>query len=59
MYEDVFARIRNEAEKRNLKDSTIDAYCNSVEYFLRTVNKVSIRLEYNSFHVRAFLSRLL
>ena len=39
MYEDVFARIRNEAEKRNLKDSTIDAYCNSVEYFLRTVNK--------------------
>ena len=39
MYEDIFAQIRQEAEKRNLKDSTIDAYCNSVSYFLRTVDK--------------------
>ena len=30
---------RNEAQKRNLKESTINAYCNSVDYFLRTINK--------------------
>ncbi len=39
MYEDIFAQIRNEAEKRNLKTSTINAYCNSVDYFLRVINK--------------------
>ena len=39
MYEDIFAQIRNEAEKRNLKDSTIDAYCYSVGHFLRIVDK--------------------
>ena len=39
MYEYIFAQIRSEAEKRNLKDSTIDAYCNTIGYFLRTVNK--------------------
>ena len=38
MYEDIFAQIRNEAEKRNLKE-TINAYCKSVGYFLRIVNK--------------------
>ena len=39
MYEDIFTPIRNEAQKRNLKESTINAYCNSVDYFLRTINK--------------------
>ena len=39
MYEDIFTQIRNEAEKRNLKENTINAYCNSVDYCLRTVNK--------------------
>jgi site-specific recombinase XerD len=39
MYEDIFAQIRNEAEKRNLKETTINAYCKSVGYFLRNVNK--------------------
>jgi hypothetical protein len=39
MYEDIFCKIRNEAEMRNLKESTINAYCNSVDYFLRIVNK--------------------
>ena len=39
MYEDIFAQIRNEAEKRNLRDTTINAYCNSLGYFLRSVNK--------------------
>ena len=39
MYEDIFEQIHREAVKRNLKESTIDAYCNSVDYFLRIVNK--------------------
>lgn len=39
MYEDIYAQIRQEAEKRNLKSSTANAYCNTVDYFLRTVNK--------------------
>ena len=39
MYEDIFTKIRNEAKKRNLKENTINAYCNSVDYFLRTVDK--------------------
>lgn len=39
MYEDIFTQLRNEAEKRNLKETTINAYCNSVDYFLRVVNK--------------------
>ena len=39
MYENIFAQIRFEANKRNLKESTIAAYCNSVDFFLRSVNK--------------------
>lgn len=37
MYEDIFESIRKEAAKRNLRESTANAYCNSVGYFLRTV----------------------
>ena len=39
MHENIFAQIRYEANKRNLKESTIAAYCNSVDFFLRSVNK--------------------
>ena len=39
MYENIFAQIRFEANKRNLKESTIAAYCNSIDFFLRSVNK--------------------
>lgn len=39
MYENIFDQIRYEANKRNLKESTIAAYCNSVDFFLRSVNK--------------------
>lgn len=39
MHEDIFNQIHYEARKRNLKESTIIAYCNSIDYFLRTVNK--------------------
>lgn len=44
MYEDIFESIRKEAAKRNLRESTANAYCNSVGYFLRTVNKVPMGL---------------
>lgn len=39
MYEEITAQIRLEAERRNLRESTIQAYCRNVEYFLRNVNK--------------------
>ena len=39
MYEDIFESIRKEAEKRNLRDSTIKAYCHTVDFFLRSVGK--------------------
>ena len=32
-------RTEHEAEKRNLKESTIRAYCNGTKYFLRTIGK--------------------
>ena len=54
MYEDIFCKIRNEAEMRNLKESTINAYCNSVDYFLRIVNKDVSALTTND--VEAFLT---
>ena len=34
MYEEIFNQIRSAANKRNLKDSTIHAYCTSVAHFL-------------------------
>ena len=34
MYEEIFNQIRSSANKRNLKDSTIHAYCTSVAHFL-------------------------
>lgn len=39
MYEDIFQSIRNEAEKRNLRESTIQLYCSNVSYFLRYTGK--------------------
>jgi len=39
MFEDIFEAIRTAAKKRNLKDSTIDLYCNNVSYFLRFIGK--------------------
>ena len=39
MYEDIFGSIRNEAAKRNLRESTSTVYCNAVGYFFRTTNK--------------------
>ncbi len=36
MYEEIFNQIRSAANKRNLKDSTIHAYCTSVAHFLQT-----------------------
>ena len=39
MYEDIFASIRQAAEKRNLRERTIQLYCSNVGYFLRWTNK--------------------
>ena len=39
MYEDIFESIRKAAEKRNLRERTIQLYCSDVGYFLRCTNK--------------------
>ena len=39
MYEDIFESIRQAAEKRNLREATIQLYCRNISYFLRCVNK--------------------
>lgn len=39
MYEDIFESIRNEAEKRNLRERTIQLYCSNVSYFLRCTER--------------------
>ena len=38
MYKDIFESIRNEAEKRNLRERTIQLYCSDVSYFLRWIS---------------------
>ncbi len=35
MYEDIFESIRQAAEKRNLRERTIQLYCSDASYFLR------------------------
>ena len=54
MYEDIYATIRIHAEKRNLRESTIDAYCKTVGYFLRSVGKDPAELTTDD--VEAFLT---
>ena len=39
MYKDTFESIRNEAEKRNLRERTIQLYCSDVSYFLHWIGK--------------------
>ena len=39
MYKDIFESIRNESEKRNLHERTIQLYCSDVSYFLRWIGK--------------------
>ena len=39
MYEDIFESIRNEAEKRNIRERNIQLYCSNVSYFLRSTEK--------------------
>ena len=39
MYKDIFESIRNEAEKRNLRERTIQLYCSDVSHFLRWIGK--------------------
>ena len=39
MYEDIFELITIAARKRNLKESTANAYCHALSPFFRTLNK--------------------
>lgn len=39
MYEEIFSQITDAAKKRNLRDSTIHAYCTSVRNFLKYTGK--------------------
>ena len=39
MYDDICDSIRKAAEKRNLRERTIQLYCSDVNYFLRCTNK--------------------
>ena len=55
MYEDIFATIRKQAEKRNLRESTIDSYCKTVGFFLRNVGKEVTELTTDD--VEAFLTQ--
>ena len=44
MYNDIYESIRFAAEKRNLRERTIQLYCNNVGYFLRHINKPVAKL---------------
>ena len=55
MYEDIFESIRNAAEKRNLRESTIQLYCSNVAYFLRCTGKFASELTLED--VNAFLTQ--
>ena len=39
MYEDIFELVTNAARKRNLKESTVNAYCHALSPFLNATNK--------------------
>ena len=39
MYEDIFELVTIAARKRNLKESTANAYCHALRPFLNAVNK--------------------
>jgi len=39
MYDDIYDSIRKAAEKRNLRERTIQLYCSDVNYFLHCTNK--------------------
>ena len=39
MYEDIFELVTNAARKRNLKESTANAYCHALSPFLNATNK--------------------
>lgn len=44
MYEDIFGSIRQAAEKRNLREGTIQLYCRNIGYFLRHTGKAATDL---------------
>ena len=55
MYEDILPQFEKQAEKRNLRESTIDSYCKTVGFFLRNVGKEVTELTTDD--VEAFLTQ--
>lgn len=42
MYEEIFELIRQAATKRNLKESTAEAYCRTIKYFMSSIGKSAL-----------------
>lgn len=42
MYEEIYELIKTTASKRNLKESTVDAYCVTIHHFMESVSKTAL-----------------
>jgi integrase/recombinase XerD len=42
MYNQIYNSIRETASKRNLRDSTVDAYCVTIHHFMESVSKTNL-----------------
>ena len=42
MYEEIYQLLRETASKRNLKESTVDAYCVTIHHFLESIGKTNL-----------------
>ena len=42
MYEEIYQLLRETAYKRNLKESTVDAYCVTIHHFLESIGKTNL-----------------
>lgn len=42
MYNEIYHSIRDAASKRNLKDSTVDAYCVTIRHFMDSIGKTAL-----------------
>lgn len=42
MYEEIYQLLKETASKRNLKESTVDAYCVTIHHFLETIEKTNL-----------------
>lgn len=42
MYNEIYKLIKETASKRNLKDSTVDAYCVTIHHFMESIGKTTL-----------------